>query len=189
MFPSSPENCELRWLMLSSAIVGITSHIIFHILHVVCCLCRRLLYYFVIIHTSGSNGSAAELLVNYTHAPLTTTHALFIAWYRRIQNKMYSRSMRARVRTLLNLHLPHPHAYSYSYARTRVMCKSIRQWGSENLRKLFPPRFSDISLPCQAYLILLHFNYFFSLAFFLFVSSFFSFSLMRRILDAHIRDF
>lgn len=27
---SSPENCELRWLMLSSEIVGITSHIIFH---------------------------------------------------------------------------------------------------------------------------------------------------------------
>lgn len=40
IFPSSPENCELRWLMLSSAIVGITSHIIFHILHVVRC-CRR----------------------------------------------------------------------------------------------------------------------------------------------------
>lgn len=31
-FASSPENCELRWLILSSDIVGITSHIIFHIL-------------------------------------------------------------------------------------------------------------------------------------------------------------
>lgn len=27
---SSPENCELLWLILSSEIVGITSHIIFH---------------------------------------------------------------------------------------------------------------------------------------------------------------
>lgn len=33
-FASSPEYCELLWLMLSSAIVGITSHIIFHILRI-----------------------------------------------------------------------------------------------------------------------------------------------------------
>jgi len=151
-FPSSLENCELRWLMLSSAIVGITSHIIFHILrvvrrHSVLVILVKIILFFFSLSLFPHPHRIYEIIIGDAHIARTRTHThTHTARARAVQ-----RYARCRVTCTRKNDTPHTranqtHAHAHAHAHTQVdKVRKRKSVGIPLVRALLWTR-TDISL-------------------------------------------